>query len=224
MSAIIQYYTMLRLEFLSIWRGQLYTVQSLIFFMISILIFPLAVGSNLKLLTDIAPGYIWMMAIFASLLALEGIFKLDYQSGFLEKCLTSPDSLLYYCYSKVIAHWILHGLPLVVAAPILGSFYHLPMTALSTLFVSLAIGTLSLSLFATLAAVLTLPIEQQSLLTPLLVTPLMAPVIILGTLATYDAVQGISPLAMLWLLLAILSIAIVGLPLATRYLLRVGTG
>lgn len=222
MTFLSKYYSILFLECTSLWRSKLQGMQGFIFFLVSILFFPLAIGSNPELLRNVGPGYIWMMAMFASLLSVDSLFNSDNTSGFLEKCLTAPNSLFYYCYSKTLAHWLLNGLPLVIIAPVLGIFYDLPFAVLITLLISLFFGTIILSLFATLAAVLTLPIEQRSLLIPLLVMPLMVPVYILGTLSTYYVMQGLNPISTICLLIAILLVTVLALPFAGIYLLRYG--
>ena len=220
---LTKFCSILRLEILSHWRGQLFGLSGLLFFLVSVVFFPLAIGSNPELLQSIGPGYIWMMAMFASLITVDSIFKTDQQFGFLDKCLSQSHILFYYGYSKIIVHWLSSGLPLVCITMLLGIFYYLTWSTLLTLMISLFIGTFIISVFTVFAAVLTLSVSQRSLLIPILIIPLMVPICILGTLATYNSMLLLSPIADLCFMLAILLVSSLALPLASIYLLRYGS-
>ena len=125
MTSIAKYCSILSLECTSQWRNRFQWAQGVTFFLVSVLFFPLAIGSSRDTLPNIGPGYIWMMAMFAGLFSVDAFYKIDRNSGFLDKCLTIPSSLYYYTYAKVMAHWLLNGLPLVIAVPIIGHFYYI---------------------------------------------------------------------------------------------------
>ncbi len=50
----------------------------LLFFLIVVSLFPFGVGPEKQTLTSIAPGIIWVAALLATLLAMDGIFRSDF--------------------------------------------------------------------------------------------------------------------------------------------------
>jgi len=116
------------------------------FFVIVVSLFPLGVGPQPDTLREIAPGVVWVAALLAAMLSLARMFGADYADGTLEQLVLTPQPLTLLVLSKVLAHWLTTGLPLVLMAPLLGLQFDLPGDALATMLVSLLIGTPALSL------------------------------------------------------------------------------
>lgn len=197
---------------------------TLIFFVIVISLFPLGVGPDLDTLRLIAPGVVWVGALLASMLALEQLFVADHRDGTLEQLLLAPQPLSLLVIGKVIAHWLITGLPLVIMAPVLGLQYDLSADALKVMVWSLLLGTPSLSLLGAIAAALTLGLRTGGVLVALLVLPLYIPVLIFGAGAVEATTSGLGGGGHLSLLGAMLLLALLGTPLATAAALRVSSG
>jgi heme exporter protein B len=139
-------------------------LTTLFFFIIVISLFPLGVGTEKETLRRIAPGIAWVAALLASMLALERLFSSDYQDGTLEQMLLAPQPLSVLVLGKVVAHWLLTGLPLVLIAPLVGLQYHLSADSLGIMMLSLLIGTPTLSLIGAIGAALTLGLRGGGVL------------------------------------------------------------
>ena len=126
----------------------------LIFFVLVVSLFPLAITPTAEALQSMAPGVIWVAALLAVLLSLDRLFKEDYDDGSLDQLMLSPNPLMILVFAKVTAHWLLTGLPLVIIAPLLGLFMSLPADAVSVLVYSLLLGTPVLSLIGAIGVLL----------------------------------------------------------------------
>jgi heme exporter protein B len=195
--------------------------NALLFFIVVASLFPLGVGPEPNLLRTIAPGVIWVAALLASMLALGRMFAADYADGTLEQMLLGAAPLGAIVAGKVIAHWLVTGLPLMVLAPLIAIQFDLPPGALGVLVLSLAIGTPALTLIGAIGAALTLGVRGSGVLTSLLVLPLYVPVLILGTGAVDAAAGGLAVQAHLLLLAAFLIFAAAFAPWATAGALRI---
>lgn len=193
----------------------------LIFFVMVASLFPLAVGSETDLLRKMAAGVVWVAALLASMLSLSRMFSADYADGTLEQMLLVPHSLSMLVLSKIIAHWMLSGLPLVLIAPVLGLQFDMSGQALMVLIMTLLMGTPVLSLIGAIGAALTLGLRGGGVLISLLVLPLCIPVLIFGTGAVAQASEGISAAANLSLLGAILLMSLLFVPWVTAQALRI---
>ena len=203
------------------WRRRSDVFSAVIFFVIVASLFPLGIGPEPQLLRAIGPGVVWVAALLASMLALSRLFASDYADGTLEQMLLAATPLSAIVIAKVIAHWIAANLPLVLIAPLLGLQFGLPPAALAVLALALALGTPSLSLIGAIGAALTLGLRGGGVLLALLVLPLYAPVLILGSLAVEATAAGLSAQPYL-LLLAALSLAALSLaPWAISAALRI---
>jgi heme exporter protein B len=200
-------------------RSDVFT--TLIFFVIVVSLFPLGIGPEPDTLRLIAPGVVWVGALLASMLALEQIFVSDHRDGSLEQMLLTPQPVALLVVGKVLAHWLVTGLPLVLIAPLLGLQYDLSATGLVALLVSLLLGTPALSLIGAIGAALTLGLRSGGVLLALLVLPLYIPVLIFGAGAVEATVSGLGGQAHLSMLAAILVASLVLAPLATAAALRV---
>jgi heme exporter protein B len=200
-------------------RSDIFT--TLVFFAIVVSLFPLGIGPEIDTLRLIAPGIVWVGALLASMLALELIFSADHRDGTLEQMLLTPQPVALLVVGKVVAHWLVTGVPLVLIAPLLGLQYDLSWPGLQTLLISLLLGTPTLSLIGAIGAALTLGLRSGGVLLALLVLPLYIPVLIFGAGAVEATVSGLGGQAHLSLLAAMLLGSLVLAPLATAAALRV---
>ena len=193
----------------------------LMFFVIVASLFPLAASPGISQLRDAGGAVLWMSALLSSLLALDGLFRADAEDGSLEQLILSPVPLGLIVLAKILAHWIVSGVPLVVLAPMLALSFYLPLDALPTLIVALALATPTLSVLAAIGAALTVTLRGGGAIIGLLVLPLTAPVLIFGTRATELAISGESVLGPLYLLAALAVFALSVGPLAASAAVRV---
>ncbi len=200
-------------------RGQL--IQPLAFFAIVTTLFPLGISPELSRLRDVAPGVLWVAALLSSLLALEFLFRDDAQDGTLEQHVLSGQSLTWLLFAKTVAHWLLTGLPLAVMAPLAGLSLGVPVASLVGIVVSVAIGSVALSLIGSIGAALTLGVKRSGALLSLLTLPLSMPVLIFGARATELAIRGAEFAAPLYLLGALAVLGITLAPLAAAAAVRI---
>lgn len=196
-------------------------LASLFFFVIVVSLFPLGVGPEINMLRTIAPGIVWVAALLASMLSLSRLFAADYADGSLEQILLSPEPLFVLVLGKVLAHWLVSGLPLVLMAPVLAAQYDLPAGSMIVLTASLLIGTPVLSLIGAVGAALTLGLRGGGVLLSLLVLPLFVPVLIFGAGAVEANASGLGGQAHLSLLGACLALALLFGPWATATALKI---
>jgi heme exporter protein B len=155
-------------------------LTTLFFFVIVVSLFPLGVGPEPNLLRTMAPGILWVAALLASMLSLGRMFSMDHLDGTLEQMLLAAEPLGIIVLAKIVAHWLVSGLPLVLMAPVLGLQFDLPQGQLGVLILSLLVGTPILSLIGAIGAALTLGLRGGGVLVSLLVLPLYIPVLIFG--------------------------------------------
>lgn len=210
-----------RRELLITYRHLGEVLNSWLFFILICSLFPLAITPDTKVLVNIAAGIIWVAALLATLLTVNRLFRADYLDGSLEQLLMSPYSLSMLVLVKIVAHWLITGLPLAVMAPLLGLLFHLPSEALWPLVFSLLLGTPILSLIAALGAALTVNIRNAGLLLALLIFPLYVPVLIFGAGAVTGAMSGLACAGQLAWLGALLVAGLTTLPIAIAATLRI---
>jgi len=191
-----------------------------LFFVLTALLFPFAIGPEPNLLTRLAAGIIWVTALLAVLLSLERLFLADCEDGSLELLALSPVPLSLVVLAKVLAHWLSTGLPLIAAAPLIALFYNMEGDALPVLIAAMLLGTPSLSLIGAVGAALTLGARRGGVLVPLLVLPLYIPVLIFGIAAIDADLAGLSARPYLLFLGAIALFMLVIAPLAAAAALR----
>ena len=194
---------------------------ALIFFLIVVVLIPFALGPDQSALALVAPGVLWLGALLACLLSLDRIFGLDYEDGSLDLLATSPLPLESVYIAKAAAHWLTTGLPLAMAAPLLGILLNLSFESGKVLCFSLLLGTPALSLIGAFGATLTLGVKRGGLLLSLLVLPLYVPTLIFGAQAVHSASLGQTFDVPLVLILAISLGAAAVLPFASGVALRV---
>lgn len=193
---------------------------TLFFFIVTISLFPLGVGADPNLLANIGAGILWVTALLSTMLSLGRLFAPDYADGTLEQLLLSPVSLPLAVAMKILAHWLVSGLPLVLLAPVLGLQFDMSSRELEVLTYSLLLGTPLLSLIGAIGAALTLATRGAGALIAVLVLPLYIPVLIFGAGAVSASASGMSPEGALSLLAALLILGLVFVPYATASALR----
>ena len=203
------------------WRRRTDVFSTLFFFVIVVTLFPLGIGPDLALLRTIAPGIVWVAALLASMLALGRLFTSDFNDGTLEQLVLTPQPLYLIVLGKVLALWLLSGLPLALIAPLLGIQFGLSSNTLVVLVASLLMGTPVLGLIGSIGAALTLGLRGGGVLISLLILPLYIPVLIFGAGAIDASIAGLSPQANLSLLGALLALTLVFAPWATSAALRI---
>jgi heme exporter protein B len=207
-------------DVLQAWRRRADWLTTFFFFIIVVSLFPLGVGPEPAVLRVIAPGILWVAALLASMLALPRVFASDYADGTLEQLTLAPQPLSLLVLSKILAHWLLTGLPLVIMGPVLGLQFGMDADMLPVLFYSLLLGTPCLSLIGAIGAGLTLGVRGSGVVA-LLVLPLYIPVLIFGAGAVEAVGVGTAPGGHLSLLGAVLMISLVVSPLASAAAVRV---
>lgn len=195
--------------------------NSALFFILVVTLFPLALSPKADALRAIAPGVLWIAALLASLLSLHLLFRTDLEDGTLEQLLTLPYPLSWMLLAKITAHWLITGIPVVVVAPVLAITYHLPASALGVLTLTLLLGTPTLSLVGSIGAALTASLRGSGVLLAFIVAPLMLPVLILGARATDLALAGENPTGPIYLMGALLLLAVSLAPVIAAGAVRV---
>ncbi len=196
------------------WRHGSDTLAALLFFLLVVSLFPLGVGPGPEVLGRIAPGIIWVAALLAALLPLDRLFGADFEDGSLDLLLLCGLPAAGVAGAKACAHWVVTGVPLLLAAAPLAEMLRLPEQALPVLVLGLLPGTAALSLVGTAGAAVVLGARRGGVLLPLLVLPLAVPVLVFGAAAADAAAAGLSPWPHLLLLGAVLAAALPLCPLA----------
>lgn len=199
-------------DLLLVMRRKSEVLTALFFFIVVTSLFPLGIGADAALLRKIAPGVIWVAALLATLLGLQRMFAADYMDGALEQMALSPYPLVLLVAGKILAHWIVCGLPLVILAPIIGIQFDLDASSLYVLMGTLLLGTPVLSLLGSIGAALTLGVRGGGLLMSLLILPLYVPVLIFGAGAVYANSVGLDTTGHFSLLGALLVLALAFVP------------
>jgi heme exporter protein B len=213
----------LRRDLLLALRRKSDVATALLFFVVVASLFPLGIGAEPNLLRAIAPGVIWVCALLSSMLSLKMLFEGDHADGTLEQMLLGAAPLPVLAAAKVLAHWLVSGLPLVLIAPLLALQYDLDGVLYGVLALSLLLGTPVLSLVGAVGAALTLGLRGGGVLLALLVLPLYVPVLIMGAGSVEMVSAGLGGQGQLLLLAAMLVGAAVLAPLAIAAALRISS-
>lgn len=200
-------------------RGEI--ANPVLFFFMVVTLIPLGLTPEASRLAEIAPGILWVMALLASLLSVEGMFQSDYRDGTLEQMMILPQPLYVMVLAKILAHWLVTGLPLTLLAPVLGMMLSLPEAGYLPLVLSLLMGTAVLSLVGAIGAALTVALRKGGLLLSLIVMPLYMPALIFGAGTVQRAVDGFPVEGSLAILGALLAFSLLVSPFATAGALRV---
>ena len=201
-------------------RGDL--LNPLFFFLIVVTLVPLGISPEPTRLAAMAPGMIWISALLATLLALDNLFRADFADGSLVQLMLSSQPLWLLVLAKIIAHWLVTGLPVVLFSPLLGLMLSLPEAGFLPLLLGLVLGTAVFSLLGAVGAALTVALHKGSVLLSLLVMPLYVPVLIFGTSAVQRAVDGMSYDGVMAILAAVAALTLLLAPFAAAGALKVG--
>ena len=210
----------LRRQLSAAWRRPVEIAAPLLFFLLVVALFPLGLGPAPARLQVLAPGILWIVALLATLLAAEGLFRADLDDGSLEQLVLAPPPLFLSALVYVLAHWLLTGLPLTLLAPLCAAMLQLPVAALPTLLGSLALGTALLSLLGGIGAALTVGLQRGAGLIGLIILPLYVPVLIFGSEAVALAATGHDAAVLLLRLAGMLALALALAPFAIAAGLR----
>lgn len=211
----------IRRDLLLAMRRRADVLTTLIFFVMVVSLFPLGVGPEPDMLRKMASGVVWVAALLASMLSLPRMFSADHADGTLEQMMLAPQSLSALVLGKILAHWMLSGLPLVLIAPVLGLQFDMSTGELGMLVLALLLGTPVLSMIGAIGAALTLGLRGGGVLVSLLVLPLCIPVLIFGAGAVDAVGSGMSAASNLALLGAFLLFALVFTPFVAAQALRI---
>ena len=204
-------------------RRRVDALLPLVFFVVAISLFPLGVGPEPQTLRTIAPGVVWVCALLATMLSVQHLYAADLADGTLEQMLLAPQPAVAIAAAKALAHWLVGGLPLIAAAPLVGLLFDLSAPALGSLVIGLLLGTPVLSLLGGLGAALTLGLRSGGMLLILIVLPLAMPALIFGAGAVSTVAGGQSAAGHYSLLGALLIATVLGAPWATAAALRIST-
>ena len=213
--------TILRRDLMLALRRKSDLAQVIFFFAVVVTLVPLGVGAETNTLRAIAPGVVWGAALLAALLSLPRMFAADFADGTLEQMLVAAEPLPVIVFAKVIAHWLVTGVPMTVFAALFGVMFDLSLDVTLVLVASLAVGTPILSFIGAIGAALTLGLRAGGVLTSLLVLPLYIPVLIFGSGAASAVAVSMSPTAH-FLIVGGLTLATAALsPMAVSAALRI---
>lgn len=197
-------------------------IQPWIFFLLIITLFPLALTPDPKLLTLISPGIIWVGILLSTLLSLDKLFRLEFEHHMIEQWLLSPIDFKYFILIKLISHWCISIIPLILLLPLISVGLHLSFYTTEILLWTILLGTPSLSFIGAIFSALTVSLKQTGLLLALLVLPFYIPILIFAASAVSNSITGLAVVPQLALLGAILLLTLPLAPLATSAALRIG--
>lgn len=220
-SGLSAFSTTLKRDLLVAFKRRNDLLNPLMFFFIVVSLFPIGITPDREDLAEIAVGVLWVCALLASLLSLDNLYRSDYEDGSLELLIMSPHSLYFMVLAKILSHWLVSGVPLVLLSPILGYMLALPPEAYFTMIITLILGTPILSLLGSIGVALTVSLGSRGLILAMIILPMSVPVLIAGTLAVGQAVDGNPVGGHLAIMGALLAMAISLAPLASAAALRI---
>lgn len=191
------------------------------FFVLVATLFPIGISPEPEALGEISAGVLWISALLASLLAMDNLFRADFEDGSLELLMLSPHPLYFLVLAKNIAHWLVSGLPIVLVSPLIAYMLNFPEGAYSTLVLTLLLGTPVLSLLGSIGVALTVGLGSRGLILAVITLPMSVPVLIAGTLTVSQTLEGASLSGYLAIMGAMLIAALTLAPLASAATLRI---
>ena len=213
--------TIIQRELTIAFRRPAEILNPLWFFLIIITMFPLLMGPNPDLLAKIASGTAWVAAVLSALLSFERLFRDDYLDGSLEQLMLLPIGLPQVALAKVIAHWLLTGLPLILLSPITAVLLSLETEVWWALVLTLLLGTPILSCLGAIGVALTVGLRKGGTLLSLLILPLFLPVLIFAAAVLEASTLNVGYTGQLAILGAMLALALTFSPFAIAGALRV---
>lgn len=215
------FFALLRRDLLLAFRRRTELLFPVIFLLVVISLFPLGIGPSPQLLARIAPGVIWIAALLATVISLDALFRSDFEDGTLEQFVISGHPLTLIALAKIISHWLVAGLPIVLLSPLLALWMNLPMESLSVMVITLALGTPILSLIGSIGVGLTISLKRGGQLLSLLVFPLYVPILIIATAAVMASSDSLPYTQFLGLLFAGLITSLTLAPFAAAAALKI---
>lgn len=211
----------LRRDLLLAYRNRGELLNPILFFLLVSVLIPLGVSPEPEVLSMLAPGIIWVMALLATLLSMDSLFRGDFDDGALEQLLVSPHPLYLMVLAKILVHWLVTGLPLTLVSPLLGLWMSLPPEGYLALFLSLLVGTVTLSMIGSIGAALTVALRKGGVLISLLIIPFYTPVLLFGTVAVSSAVAGLPYAGLIAVLASLMALSMGLAPIATAGALKI---
>ena len=213
--------TIIQRDLLVAFRRRAELMNPILFYVIVVTLFPLGVSPEQNFLSQLAPGVVWVAALLAALISMESIFRQDFDDGSIEQLFLSryPPTLLII--GKVIAHWLITGLPMLIIVPVMALLLYIPTQAMPTLLITVLLGTPILSLIGAIGVALTAGLRGGGVLLGLLVLPLYIPVLIFASGAISASIDGLSSSGQLAMLGAGLILALILAPLAISASLKI---
>ena len=196
-------------------------LNPLVFFLMVVTLFPLGISPEPEFLSQIAGPVIWIAALLALMLSLDSLFKNDFDDGSLEQLLISPSPIAMMVLVKVITHWFTTVFPIILLAPVLALMLHLPAEGYGALFLTLLLGTPTISLIGGIGAALTVGLHRGGVLLSLIVLPLFIPILVFSASAIEAANMGMLYNPQLAILAAMLLLALLAAPFATAFALKI---
>ncbi|MBI1425048.1 MAG: heme exporter protein CcmB [Gammaproteobacteria bacterium] len=212
---------MIRRELLLAMRQRAELVNAVLFYCFIVVLFPLAIGAQAALITKVAPAIIWVAALLSVLLSIDRTFRSDFEDGSLEQLILSAHPLSLLVLGKILAHWLVSGLPLLVLTPLLTLFLGMDMGSIKVLLLTLLLGTPVLSAVGAIGVALTVGLRRGGILLALLVLPMYVPVLIFATVMVEHARSGLPMTAEMSMLIAFLILALTLAPWPTAAALKV---
>ncbi len=213
--------SIVRRDLLLAWKRPGDILNPLFFFAMVSTLFPLAVGPSPEQLSMSGPGVLWVAALLATLLSLNSLYLSDFEDGSLEQIILSPQPLPLLALGKSVSHWLVSGLPLVIVSPLIAITFRMPAETIGVLMLTLALGTISLSLLGSIGAALTVGLNRGNALLSLLILPLAMPVLIFGARTVSLAAAGDAVAAGIYFLAAYCMLALSFAPFATAAALKI---
>ena len=202
-------------------RNRADAANTVAFYVIVFTLFPLAIGQDPTQLQALAPGVIWIAALLATLLGLEGLFRADFDDGSLEQLLLTTGPVPLLVLGKILAHWCVTGLPLILVTPLLAPMMQLSSLSTAVLLLTLLIGTPILSLVGSIGTALTVGTRRGGVLLTLIVLPLYIPVLLFGSTAVQNAGLGLPIAGQIYLLSAMAILALCLTPIAAAAAIKI---
>ena len=214
------FFAQIKRDLMIAWQNRQDLMVILIFFVIIIALFPLAIGSNTIILDPLAVPIIWIAALLSTLAGFDRLFAQDVRDGWLDQVSISQLELGWYALAKAISHWLSAGLPLLIMTPIMAVMLNIPASQFPPLLVALLIGTMGLTLLGIIGAALAEGARRGAALMALVILPLAVPLLIFGTLSSQSETGIISP--NLLLLGAVFALLLAIAPMVAASALEIG--
>lgn len=212
--------SLLKRDLLIAYRNRSEIMNPLMFFVLVTLLFPLGIGPSSNLLQTISPGVLWVAALLSALLSLDTLFRSDFDDGTLEQMVLSPQPLAVMVTARVLAHWVMSAVPLLLLSPVLATSLNMPGDGIIVLMITLLLGTPILSFIGAIGSALTVGLKRSGMLLALLVIPLYIPVLIFGAGAVDTASAGLPVTGQIYILAAFLVLSLTLAPLAIAAALK----